>query len=148
MTYKSKLKDPRWQKKRLEIFNRDKWMCRHCSCEDKTLHVHHKEYIKDLDPWEYDNKYLITLCEDCHEIITRISKRCDIKYKDIRFYVSENWTDDSKIIYYKYLDEFGCAMCCMEIFEKNNNKVIGFNLPPNEIRNITRIFNNVMNSPK
>ena len=38
--YTEKFKDPRWQKKRLEILEREKWMCE--DCEDKTtqLHIH------------------------------------------------------------------------------------------------------------
>jgi hypothetical protein len=69
-TYSEKLKDPRWQKKRLQILERDEWLCRTCGRGDKTLHVHHSEYISGRDPWEYEDKYLIVLCEDCHAEIT------------------------------------------------------------------------------
>jgi hypothetical protein len=31
-----------------------------------VLHVHHKFYIKENLPWNYDNKALITLCNWCH----------------------------------------------------------------------------------
>lgn len=31
--YKEKLKDPRWQKKRLQIFERDDWCCQKCGDE-------------------------------------------------------------------------------------------------------------------
>lgn len=34
-----------------------------------TLHVHHKCYIKGHKLWEYDDKYLITLCKKCHQTI-------------------------------------------------------------------------------
>ena len=34
-----------------------------------TLHVHHKYYIEDRYPWEYDDSALITLCSDCHSEI-------------------------------------------------------------------------------
>ena len=34
-----------------------------------TLHVHHKYYIEDRNPWEYDENALITLCSDCHSEI-------------------------------------------------------------------------------
>jgi hypothetical protein len=67
MTYAEKLKDPRWQKKRLQIFERDKWQCTICKCEDKTLHVHHEVY--QGDPWEAKNEELTTLCEDCHSLV-------------------------------------------------------------------------------
>lgn len=66
-SYLEKLKDPRWQKKRLEIFDRDKWTCRNCGCKDSTLHAHHIFYIAKLEPWEIPNGLLITLCEDCHK---------------------------------------------------------------------------------
>ncbi len=67
MTYKEKLLDPRWQKKRLEILERDKWACQSCSATDKTLHVHHARYKFGEDPWETPGRLLITLCTDCHE---------------------------------------------------------------------------------
>ena len=66
-TYADKLKDPRWQKKRLLVLERDGWECQYCGAKDKTLHVHHKKYNKGKPPWEIDDKYLITACEECHE---------------------------------------------------------------------------------
>jgi hypothetical protein len=66
-SYSDKLKDPRWQKKRLEILQRDNWACVSCGSEDVTLHVHHKVYEKNQEPWDIDSSLLITLCEDCHE---------------------------------------------------------------------------------
>lgn len=66
-TYKEKLLDPRWQKKRLEIFERDKWTCRRCGDRESTLHVHHLRYHKGKEPWEYEDRILLTLCDDCHE---------------------------------------------------------------------------------
>jgi len=65
--YRRKLKDPRWQKMRLEIFNRDDFKCQYCDDKRETLHVHHLEYLPDLDPWQYPMESLITLCESCHE---------------------------------------------------------------------------------
>ncbi len=59
--------DPRWQKKRLEILQRDRFTCKYCESEEKTLHVHHKYYIKGRKVWDYHNSALITLCEDCHK---------------------------------------------------------------------------------
>ena len=65
-TYSEKLKDPRWQKKRLEIFQRDDWKCLGCEASHTTLHVHHLKYSGE--PWEVENEFLETLCESCHEI--------------------------------------------------------------------------------
>jgi hypothetical protein len=64
-TYSDKLKDPRWQKKRLEVLNRDKFVCQCCYDDSSTLHVHHLKY-NNCDPWDIESNYLITLCEDCH----------------------------------------------------------------------------------
>jgi hypothetical protein len=66
-TYVEKLKDPRWQKKRLEVFERDKWTCLDCQKPGKTLHVHHKYYVPKTDPWDYPLDALMTLCPECHE---------------------------------------------------------------------------------
>lgn len=66
MKYKDKLKDPRWQKKRLEILERDNWACQICGDEESTLVVHHFKY-SNCEPWDIDNEYLITYCEDCHK---------------------------------------------------------------------------------
>jgi hypothetical protein len=64
--YSEKLKDPRWQKLRLEIFERDNWTCQVCCLTTKTLAVHHSYYIAGCEPWDYPVQSLITLCEDCH----------------------------------------------------------------------------------
>lgn len=67
MTYLEKLKDPRWQKKRLEIFQRDFFACKMCKSTEHTLHVHHKYYESGKEPWEYRDEALVSLCEHCHE---------------------------------------------------------------------------------
>lgn len=64
--YSEKLKNPLWQKKRLLIFERDGFRCTKCGSDKKTLHVHHKRYLEGHNPWEYEDRDLITLCEDCH----------------------------------------------------------------------------------
>lgn len=69
-TYSDKLKDPRWQKRRLEIFERDGWMCQHCGENTEMLSVHHRFYINGKLPWEYDDKMLLTLCPSCHKFET------------------------------------------------------------------------------
>lgn len=75
MTYSKKLNDPRWQKKRLEIYNRDNFQCQFpfddgvCGEDSDMLHCHHLEYIKGLKPWEYPNDKLLTLCDTHHKMI-------------------------------------------------------------------------------
>lgn len=66
--YAEKLKDPRWQKKRLKIFERDGWACVRCKDSESSLQVHHKKYFGE--PWECPDEHLETLCESCHEFIS------------------------------------------------------------------------------
>lgn len=68
MNYSEKLRDPRWQKKRLKILERDNFTCLNCNSDNVSLSVHHKEYIKGSEPWEYSDKYLVTLCQPCHDL--------------------------------------------------------------------------------
>ena len=67
MTYSQKLREPRWQRKRLEILSRDNWTCKFCYSTEKNLQVHHVVYRK-IDPWDYPDYLYQTLCEDCHAI--------------------------------------------------------------------------------
>ena len=70
--YSDLLKDPRWQKIRLKIFERENFSCERCRCKNKTLHVHHGYYDRKLKPWEYDLKTLHCVCEDCHGDVQNI----------------------------------------------------------------------------
>jgi len=65
--FKDQYKHPLWQKKRLEILERDDYKCCDCKASDKQLHVHHGYYERDVYLWEYGSDTLWTLCADCHE---------------------------------------------------------------------------------
>lgn len=80
-SYSEKLKDPRWQKKRLEVMQRDGFKCTRCNCDTQTLHVHHIRYIEGREPWDYEIIDLTTLCEDCHEFI---STETELFYYEVR----------------------------------------------------------------
>jgi hypothetical protein len=68
MTYQDQLKDPRWQRLRLEIMTRDHWRCRLCHTNKHTLNVHHIQYTTST-PWDEPLENLITTCCHCHEVI-------------------------------------------------------------------------------
>lgn len=93
--YREKLKDPRWQKKRLQILERDEWCCQNCGDSGNTLHVHHLRYC-DGEPWETPPRWLVTLCSDCHQGETEmlpvaLKRWCDAA----KFWF---WADDIEII--------------------------------------------------
>lgn len=67
MTYQQKLADPRWQRKRLEIMNRDNWTCQRCGDATTQLEVHHTDYWEGKKPWEYPDDMLTTVCRNCHQ---------------------------------------------------------------------------------
>ena len=110
MTYSEKLKSPKWQKKRLEILQRDKFICTNCGCKEKQLHVHHKVYIFNNEPWEYENEFFTTLCYECHET--------EEQYKffvnqNIRYYIYKGLTyqqlnEELGNIFCKYTESLNC----------------------------------------
>lgn len=69
--YSEKFKDPRWQQKRLEVFQRDEFKCRHCGSSERQLHAHHLYYVSGRDPWAYPLGSIWTLCDECHEYETK-----------------------------------------------------------------------------
>jgi len=66
-TYSEKLKDPRWQKKRLEVFQRAGFKCEACGDGEETLQVHHLVYVTGGEPWDSPIEDLESLCQTCHE---------------------------------------------------------------------------------
>jgi len=84
-SYIEKLRDPRWQKKRLEVLEAAGWKCEQCEDDEETLHVHHKIYIKGREPWEYENTQLSCLCQSCHELITRHGDDLDVISSHVGF---------------------------------------------------------------
>ena len=68
LSYKEQYLNPKWQKRRLEILQRDEFKCHMCGSDEKTLHVHHIRYENGRKVWEYDDLELITLCDPCHDL--------------------------------------------------------------------------------
>lgn len=105
MTYAEKLKDPRWQKKRLEILNRDSFTCQCCAYDDKELHVHHVKY--NSNPWDADDDDLMTLCKDCHLEV----EKAKVIFKNaegffIRDYSVQNFIETANIVKTIYEHQF------------------------------------------
>jgi 5-methylcytosine-specific restriction endonuclease McrA len=66
--YQKKLTSPKWQKKRLQILQRDNFKCRACGDTESELHVHHIYYHPlNINSWDYSDYLLITLCDSCHK---------------------------------------------------------------------------------
>lgn len=67
-SYGELLRDPRWQKLRLQVMERAGWKCEACGGGEETLNCHHGFYERGNMPWEYDINTLWCLCEGCHQL--------------------------------------------------------------------------------
>jgi hypothetical protein len=74
--YRKALNDRQWFTKREIILERDNYNCVIPNCTNPTgkhLQIHHRQYHfnvqqnKFVDPWDYDDHLLITLCRWCHK---------------------------------------------------------------------------------
>jgi 5-methylcytosine-specific restriction endonuclease McrA len=74
MTYSEKLRSPKWQRKRLEILQRDGFKCIFCGSDDRNLQVHHIVYWK-REPWDYPDYLYQTLCDECHDERQRLTDK-------------------------------------------------------------------------
>lgn len=68
MSYHDDMKTATWQKRRLQLLERDKWKCQNhdCTGESQQLEIHHIDYIPGQKIWEYPDDMLLTLCSKCH----------------------------------------------------------------------------------
>lgn len=71
-SYSEKLRDPRWQRRRLEIMHLADFKCERCGDGSMPLNVHHVVYRSGADPWDYSEDDLTCLCEPCHELEHRM----------------------------------------------------------------------------
>ena len=85
MDYREKLRDPKWQKKRLEVLEAAGFECEHCGDKDTTLHVHHKIYRPGHDPWDCEDGDLVCLCEKCHKSKTEMKRSVEEFMADPNF---------------------------------------------------------------
>ena len=66
VTYSEKLRDPRWQRIRIDVWRRAGCMCEACGNDKESLEVHHCYYEKGKEPWDYPLSCFLLLCESCH----------------------------------------------------------------------------------
>ena len=121
-SYLEKLKDPRWQQKRLKIFERDNWECDECGKKTEELHIHHKRYPKTGNPWDAEDDDLKSLCKSCHEKYTKRKK----KYKTAKWLIEEFNTDE--------IDSFGSLI--IEILDARKSRDMPLACILDEISNI------------
>ena len=90
-SFRKQLKDPRWEKRRIELLENVQWRCQLCGNQKEELHVHHSYYEKGKAPWDYPNAPQIVLCHTCDA--ERTHKPDFMKYHEARFvfeFIGEN----------------------------------------------------------
>lgn len=80
-----------------------------------TLHVHHKLYIENREPWQYKDENLITLCSDCHAEIHKtettplLSETGRVIYSDLP--ICDRCGGRGELPQYKYYMNGICFKC-------------------------------------
>lgn len=131
--YSQKLTSPKWQKKRLEIMQRDEFKCCYCSDSETELQIHHLKY--NGEPWEAKNEDLITLCKHCHSLISGDKTLDVIRIEKIKVY--ENV---ALIVNERYKNEF---ITSVHAYEKNGTTthLISFKKGSLLIKTINKMLN-------
>lgn len=66
-SYRDRLHDVRWLKKKISILERDKHTCLFCDSNGEGSNQLHVRFItrEDFDPWDYPDDVYQTICDDC-----------------------------------------------------------------------------------
>lgn len=142
-SYSDKLKDPRWQKTRLKIFERDEFKCKICNRDTETLHAHHTYYEDFKDPWDYPDRAIITLCETCHNLSHNFKQIVDLLLIDAVDKSGNHIFDKIQLI----------AMFLILKKDLEDNNEIKYDdyakqlpgIKENRINEFTEIFNDIVN---
>lgn len=139
-SYKEKLLDPRWQKKRLKILDRDNFTCQLCNDTETTLHVHHYNYNKNYNPWDVEDNCLVTYCSDCHAFIEIVKERID-PYSILKIIKSRTANDIMVFSLICFNDE-GTKECTM--YKKVKDEYFYLvTMSPGFISNVQKLLKNV-----
>lgn len=138
MKYSEQIKSPKWQKRRLDILNRDEFTCQQCGNKELTLHVHHKQYRKNASIWEYENWELTTLCEKCHSDTHK-------EIKPIKKKIPERFIKYLEYLNEGDLEDLGYFIYLINLYAKNGNypKFLSYLAEAITDESIDRIYNEI-----
>lgn len=95
MEFSEQYRNPEWQKKRLEVLSRSNFTCEQCGCNNSTIHVHHKRYLKGRKVWEYDLENFEALCQPCHHENHKAKNKINDLLASVESY---QWEDLAELI--------------------------------------------------
>jgi hypothetical protein len=94
--YSEKLRDPRWKAFREESIQHHGNQCKTCgqfTSRERSLHVHHKRYGRNLEPWDYPFSDVVVLCEECHDRIHECETVWRNKIRTMPPWVAGEWIE-------------------------------------------------------
>jgi hypothetical protein len=138
MTYKEKLKHPLWQKKRLEILERDNFTCKLCQNKEETLHIHHHMYEWGKDPWDYNNDVLDTMCSTCHAVVEYIKM---LNKEIVVAGIFRKQTQEGQIVYAILAEKQEIFLCAFRFHDAKNIELL-VDVP----NKVIAIMSNLLNS--
>lgn len=63
----AKWDNPKWLDFASNLKKKRGWKCERCGYIGGNLRVHHLAYSdRNRDPWDYHERHLVVICEDCH----------------------------------------------------------------------------------
>ena len=113
--YHQLLKDGRWQRRRLEIMQRDDFKCRECGTTN-DLNVHHIRYIAGRKPWEYDDGDLVTLCGKCHNKLHEEIAQKEVDWENYMDCVDRCKRIDGLFLYYKQIGDLYDVITTIRVY--------------------------------
>lgn len=152
--YRIFLTNDEWKQTRQRILKRDNYCCKNCG-KRHNLDAHHLLYIGNK-PWNTPDRFLVTLCRDCHEKVhsgklkidkdrivfgDNLMKRCFIikllwnndlclNIDLLRQKFSETFENENIYIYVKVLKEQG-------LIEIKDGNIVATNKEINRVRMTT-----------
>jgi hypothetical protein len=143
MTYSDKLLDPRWQKKRLEVFQRDDFTCKLCGEKTETLHVHHQLYERGYEPWDYPLSILETYCHFCHSIVEYF-KKSEPEVLVCKTALIVPHSDGSKSFYLICLHKMNASLFVVKYCSSKDIKMVAF-IPEQIIEQVSELIESLKN---
>ena len=74
---------PEYKAFRFHVFARDQFTCQMCHCKNKTLNAHHIQRWADAPNLRFISSNGISLCTDCHEMVTDNEAAYELEFKKI-----------------------------------------------------------------
>lgn len=149
--YSRLLQRPEWQRKRMEILERDGFVCTQCKAPgtpENYLQVDHKVYRNGSLPWEIENSYLQTVCVKCHKRFTELRRRVNELTGEMNMYelpaavemLEQFWGDTPKLaesrLRSKRVEATARSLEMISAYEEEKQRILELSFLPSRSRRV------------